>query len=360
MKGIRVRAWLPLLPLACLAPGCAEEPPPEPIRPVISQVVEGPRGIGARWWPGRAKATLEVDLGFEVAGQLIERNVNVGDEVNAGVVMARVDPRDFENQLARAKAEEERAKAQYERVAEAARSGAVSRQDLDDARARMNQAQATVRIRQKTVDDSRIVAPFDGAVSATFVDNFQNVQVKQPVIRFLDVSKLEMIINIPENLINYSRFVEELRVRFDALPGVEIQARIKEIGREATQATRTFPVTLIFDTEGEGAKVKPGMAGEATARVNLPPELRDQGIEVPAAALFTPDSAKSQETYVWVVDEASSTVQLRKVEPGQITQSGGTLVKGLEPGARIVTAGVHRLRDGQQVLLPAARPDARP
>ena len=77
-----------------------------------------------------------------------------------------------------------------------------------------------------------------------------------------------------------------------------------------------------------------------------------KGIEVPAAALFTPDGAESEETYVWIVDEASSTVSRRRVEPGDITLSGGTLVKGLEPGERIVTAGVHRLREGQQVLVP--------
>jgi RND family efflux transporter MFP subunit len=351
MKGIRARVWLPLLPLACLAPGCAEEPPPEPIRPVISEIVAGAQSIGGRWWPGRAKATLEVDLGFEVAGQLQERDVVVGDEVEAGRVMARLDPRDYENLLARSKAEEDRAKAFYDRVAQAAKTNAVSRQDLDDARARYNQAQAQVRIRQKAVDDCRIVAPFDGLVSATFVDNFQNVQVKQPVVRFLDISKLEMIINIPENLINYTEYVRDIRIRFDALPGVEIPATIKEVGREATQATRTFPVTLIFDATGEGARVQPGMAGEATGRVELPAGVQEEGIVVPASALFTPDGLQTQDEYVWIVDEQSSTVELRKVEAGRITESGGTLVKGLEPGERLVTAGVHRLREGQQVKL---------
>jgi RND family efflux transporter MFP subunit len=318
---------------------------------VISQIVEGPQGIGGRWWPGRAKATLEVDLGFEVAGQLQERSVDVGDEVQAGEVMARLDPRDYENLLTRAKAEQDRAKAFYDRVAEAAKTNAVSRQDLDDARARYNQSQAQVRIRQKAVDDCRIVAPFDGLVSATFVDNFQNVQVKQPVVRFLDVSKLEMIINIPENLINYTDYVEGIRIRFDALPGVEIPATIKEVGREATRATRTFPVTLIFDAEGPGAQVQPGMAGEATGKVELPAGLQQAGIEVPASALFTPDGLETQDDYVWIVDEQSSTVKLRKVEAGSITLTGGTLVKGLEPGERLVTAGVHRLREGQQVKL---------
>ncbi len=331
---------------------CAEEPLPEPTRPVLSVVAGGPTGIDGRWWPGRAKATLEVDLGFEVSGQLIERSVVVGDEVEAGTVMARLDPRDFENLLLRAKAERERATALFERVEIAARTGAVSRQELDDARARLDQAEAQVRIRQKAVDDCRIVAPFDGLVSATFVDNFQNVRVKQPVIRFLDVSKLEMIINIPETLINLSQYVTDINVRFDALPGVEIPAYIKEIGREASEATRTFPVTLIFDAGAAEAKVQPGMAGEATGRVALPPELQGGGVEVPPAAVFTPTGEQSQASYVWVVDDESSTVSRRKVEPGEITVQGNILVKGVEPGERVVTAGVHRLREGQQVLVP--------
>jgi RND family efflux transporter MFP subunit len=351
-----VNPALRTLALASLAvgllPGCAEEPPPKPIRPVLSMKVQGPSALGSRWWPGRAKAMLEVDLGFEVAGQLIERTVDVGDEVAAGTVMARLDPRDYENLLTRAQAELERARAFYDRVAEAARTGAVARQDVDDARARYNQAEAQVRIRQKAVDDTRIVAPFDGLVSGTFVDNFQNVQVKQPVIRFIDVSKLEMIVNIPENLINYAPYVTEARVRFDAFPGVEIPATVKEVGREASQATRTFPVTLLFDPRQAGVEVQPGMAGEATATGELPESLREAGVEVPAGALFTPDGAEGQATYVWVVDEASSTVHMREVETGRITASGGTLVTGLEPGERVVTAGVHHLREGEQVLAP--------
>jgi RND family efflux transporter MFP subunit len=343
------------LTCALLAAGvglsCGEEPRPEPIRPVRSMAVGDEASFTARWWPGRAKATLEVDLGFEVSGQLIERSADVGDEVKAGTVMARLDARDYENALLRAKAERDRAKANYGRLAEAAKTGAVSRQELDDGRARYNQAEAQVAIRQKAVDDTRIVAPFDGIVSQTYVDNFQNVRVKQPVIRLLDVSRIEMVINIPEDRINLAPYIQEVRVRFDALPGVEIPATIREIGNEASEATRTYPVTLSMDPARQGAEVKPGMAGEATARVELPDELREVGIEVPQSALLAPDGAPAQETFVWVVDEETQTVHRRKVVPGQLTVRGGTLVQGLEPGERIVTAGVHSLREGQKVRI---------
>jgi RND family efflux transporter MFP subunit len=237
-------------------------------------------------------------------------------------------------------------------VAEAAKTGAVARQDVDDARARFNQAEAEVKIAQKAVDDTRIVAPFEGVVSRTFVDNFQNVLAKQPVIRFLDVSKIEMIIDIPEAFINLSPYVKDLRARFDALPGKELRATIKEVGGEASQSTRTYPVTLIMDPASQGVDVKPGMAGEATAgRVEIPDDLRQEGVEVPAAALFSPDGTAPEDTFVWVVDENTKTVSRRRVTTGELTERGGTLVQGLERGERVVTAGVSYLREGQEVRI---------
>ena len=334
-----------------LVSGCQEAPIPEPIRPVVSIVVQDKESLENRWWPGRAKARLEVDLGFEVSGQLQERSVDVGDVVAAGTVMARLDPRDYQNTLARAKAERDRAKAQVGRVAVAAKSGAVSRQDLDDARARYNQAEAQVRIRQKAVDDARLVAPFDGVVSQTFVDNFQNVRVKQPVIRFLDVSTIEMVINIPEDRINLASYVSNVRVRFDAIPGVEISATIKEIGNEASAATRTYPVTLSMKPPA-GVDVKPGMAGEATAQVDLP-DSRPAGIEIPTAAIFSPDDAEGGKTFVWIIDDGTQTVHRREVAIGEITMRGGTRITGIEPEERVVIAGVSSLREGQKVRIPS-------
>ncbi len=348
---MKASAVLALWSAPLLLTGCQEAPIPEPIRPVVSMVVQGEEEFVSRWWPGRAKAALEVDLGFEVSGQLQERSANVGDVVAAGTIMARLDPRDFQNLLARAKAERDRAQAQLSRVVEAAASGAVSRQDVDDSRARFNQAEAQVRIRQKAVDDTRIVAPFDGVVSQTFVDNFQNVQVKQPVIRFLDVSTLEMVINIPEDRINLAPYVTGLRVRFDALPGVEIPATMKEIGNEASTATRTYPLTLSMKPPA-GVGVKPGMAGEATAQIDLP-DSRPAGIEIPTAAIFSPDDAEGGKTFVWIVDDGTQTVHRREVAIGEITMRGGTRITGIEPEERVVIAGVSSLREGQKVRIPS-------
>ena len=151
--------------------------------------------------------------------------------------------------------------------------------------------------------------------------------------------------------INNARLVEDVAIRFDALPDVVLPGRIKEIGREASQATRTFPVTLIFDADQAGVDVQPGMAGEAKAQGDLPREETGAGVEVPTSAIFTPDGADAAGSFVWIVDETASAVTRRRVENLRITQQGTTHVRGIEPGERVVTKGVHRLREGQEVLV---------
>jgi RND family efflux transporter MFP subunit len=332
--------------LAAFLVGCGEAPEPEPVRPVRAVKLGDPGTITGRWFPGRAKATQEANLAFDVSGTMIER-ADVGDKVKQGDLLARLDPRDFENELARARAERDRARAQRDRVRKAGETGAVSKQDVTDAEARYNQASATVRIKQKALDDSHMFAPFEGTVAATYAEKFEAVRPKQAVLRLLDTSKIEMIVNIPESGIANVPYVKDIRIRFDAVPGREIPAEIKEVSNEASQTTRTYPVTLIMDTPAD-VEIQPGMAGEASGRVELPRDLARTGYEVPLTAIFSDEAQKS---YVWVIDETSQTVSRREVETGELSPRGIYIRAGIEPGEWIATAGVHFLREGQQVRM---------
>ncbi|MDJ0851915.1 MAG: efflux RND transporter periplasmic adaptor subunit [Myxococcota bacterium] len=335
--------------LILAAAGCGEAPKPDPVRPLVSMKVADASGLDRRTFTGRARATNEVNVAFEVSGRMIERPVDVGSVVKQGDLLARVDPRDFENSLAAAVAARQRAEALYERVAQARASGAVSAQELTDAKASFDAADATVRIREKALEDTRIVAPFDGTIAATYVENYQNVRPKQRIMRLLDTSRIELIVDIPEGLISMVPYVENLKVRFDAFPEHEIPARIKEVGTEASATTRTYPVTLIMD-QPDDVTVLAGMAGRASGAARLPADLEQSGVEVPVAAVFTPPDGDGQSSFVWVVEEPALTVKRRQVETLR-TSALGVRVQGLEPGERIAIAGVHYLREGQQVRL---------
>ena len=178
-----------LLTAGLIVMGCEEPSKPEIIRPVKFVKLEKAAGFGGSKYPGRAEASTELNLGFEVSGTIEERPVDKGDMVKQGQLLARLDLRDFKNEVAFALAEADRNRAYRERVAEALKSNAVAVQDLDDADARLAQSRAAVRIKRKALEDAHINAPFDGTVSWTYKEAGQRVQAKENVLRLLDISQ---------------------------------------------------------------------------------------------------------------------------------------------------------------------------
>ncbi len=334
----------------CLAAASCDDATDEQevIRPIRAVKVLDTEALQGRAFPCRAEAVEEVNAAFEVPGRLIERPVRVGSEVEAGQLLARLDPADFENELAQARARADRAQSLRDRMARARQSGAVAEQDLTDAQAELDGANAEVAIRAKALDDTQLRAPFEGLIASTYVENFQNVQAKQPVVRLLDISSIECVVSLPENLISLVAYAQDIQVTFDAFPQVAIPAAISEIGREASETTRTFPITLVMD-QPEEVEILPGMAGRARGRVALPADPAGSGYDVPLNAIFSDDG---QRNLVWVIDEASLTASKREVEKLSASR-GGMRVRGVEAGEWIATTAVHVLREGQKVRVPA-------
>ncbi len=361
-------AILAILVLSSLT-GCGKpEPEREIIRPVRAVKVSDMGGLQRRGFPGRAQATQEIDLAFRVGGPLITRPVDVGDMVEEGDVVARIDPRDFEvnlrnteAQLAESQAALERAESDFRRQRNIFKQdpGATSQTAVDRAReardravANVDSLEASVTTARDQLDDTHLRAPFEGTVVATYVENFQNVRQKQPVVRILDTSHIEMVVNIPENMISLASLVKTVLLQYDAFPGREFEGKIKEIGREATQTTRTFPVTLIME-QPEDIKILPGMAG--TVRVGKS-ELSDvelrRGLGVPVGAVFTPDTETS--SFVWIIEPTEGdqgVLVQRAVQTGEMTRLGVLITDGLSAGELVVTAGVHSVREGQTVRI---------
>ena len=316
-------------------------------------------------YPGRAAATQEVNISFEVSGRLLDRQVDVGGRVKAGDILAVLDREKFETALKTAKAAQsaaegqvENAEKQLERQEKLLEEGFSTQEKVDvlvallrTARGQLDAAKAAVERAEIDLSHTTVTAPFDGTVSETFAENFQNVLAKERILRLLDTSQIEMTVHVPEALIGLAPYVENIVVTFKTLPDVEIPAKIKEISTEASLTTRTYPVTLVMD-QPQDAEIKPGMAGEARAVVELPEDWVQKGIIIPASAVFSPDDAKTDEVFVWVVDAAESVVQRRPVNV-ITTSARGVLVKGVEPNERIVVAGVSFLADGQQIRLLA-------
>lgn len=278
--------------------------------------------------------------------------------------MAMLDPSDFQqllqstqSTLEAAQASYRRADADYNRLLNVQQedAGATSQRAVDlalsvrdQARAAASALEATVQSARDRLSHAELMAPFSGVVVETYVENFQTVVPLQPILRLLDATSIEMTVSVPENLIGYADYITNITVSFDALPGVEIPASVKEIGGEATQATRTFPLTLVM-AQPENGEILPGMAGEATIAARLPESVGRTGIYIPATAAFAGTDIKV--TNVWIVDPVTNTLSRREVETGELTSSGLLITGGLEAGEWVVTAGTAYVSEGQEVTI---------
>ena len=331
----------------------------EVVRPVRAIRMADGTAFSQRSFSGRARAAQEVSLSFRVSGTILSVNVDVGDEVAEGDVVSMLDPDTFRSEVNRLEANLASANAalraavnQAERDQTLFEQGNVAEARLDESIAARDGAQAEVASTDAALERARLdlnytqlKAPFSGVVVATFAEDFEEIRAQEPVLRLLDHSKIEMVVDIPEHLISFAGGVTNIEVVFDAFPDVIVAAEISEIGSEASQTTRTYPVTLVMD-QPDGVMVLPGMAGSATGQ---PPEsfLESQGQMIPIAAVFSPEGGDA--SYVWIVDEASGSVVQREVSVGDATDLGVAIHSGVEAGEVIVTAGVHRLREGQVV-----------
>jgi RND family efflux transporter MFP subunit len=142
--------------------------------------------------------------------------------------------------------------------------------------------------------------------------------------------------------------VKKVFVRFDAFADREISGTIKEIGKEASKTTRTYPVTLIMD-QPDDIKILPGMAGQARADRETAISAGAVGIMVPVSAVVKSDNEK--QTSVWIIDEKSGQVSQRNVTAGRLADEGIIIDEGLRPGEWVAIAGVHTLKEGQKVRI---------
>ncbi len=333
----------------------------EIIRPVKTMVVASTEEALKQTYPGKVRAAQRADLAFQVDGPLIKLPVGEGQEAKKGQLLARIDPRDFqvnlrnaEGQLAKAEAALQLAKSEYDRVLRIREKdpGAVSGSMVDRRREAVNKAQADIKSLKAAVDAAKdqlsytyLRAPFSGVIAKKYVDNFQEVRAKQPIVSLQDVSEIEILIDLPEMVMATIRGgAVNVVVEFAAAPGEQYPLTLKEVSTEADPKTQTYQVVLSMPAPKK-VRILPGM----TANVHRagPVEAGSDRLFIPAIAVFGDEAGGSQ---VWVVDQEAVTVHRRKVTTGDLTgRDRIEVVDGLHSGEMIAISGVSQLREGMKI-----------
>ena len=366
-KNLRIAASLVIISAFFMtiwtACGENEEPPPkEVVRPVKMMTVTSSSEAFNRQLPGTVRAAQRVDLAFQVGGPLIKLPVEEGQNVKKGQLLARIDPQDFQvnlknarGQLAKADAALSRAQKEYDRIVRirqqdpgAASESMVDRRlaDLDKAKADIKSLRATVEAAQDELNYTYLRAPFSGVIATKYVDNFQEVRAKQPVVTLDDLSYVEILIDVPEIVMATARQGDvSATAEFTGAPGKRYPLSMKEFSTRADPKTQTYRVVTTMPMPDD-IRVLPGMTATVVA-TEKNKEAADTFFTVPASAVFADEAGQS---HLWVVNTESMTVHRRKVATGDLTgQDSIMITEGLKPGETIVTAGVSMLREGMEV-----------
>jgi RND family efflux transporter MFP subunit len=340
------------------------------IRPVQSITLVDVRQMEGQGFPGQAQAAEEVDLSFRVSGPMIALPVQMGQSVKKGQLLGQIDPTDFEvkirdlkGQMDSAKADMKYAEIQLAKLEKLLATQAATQQEVDQTRAQRDSTTGRITSLQAQLDNAvnalsycQLKAPFDGVVAATYVENFQTVQANQAVVRLLDISRIELVVDVPESLISKAAYVTETEVIFDAFPDIKIPATIKEIGTEASRISRTYPVTLVMD-QPKGVTILPGMSAIARGTKVSDQLLNSDEQEIPVTAVFKEDG----KTFVWLLQGEGNERQAvkKQITVGALTERG-VKVKGLKIGDTVATAGVHFMTVAQTVRLMNPVAEAKP
>ena len=333
--------------------GCKQETKaPEPVRPVLSTVLQ-PVVSGGTVAVGTVQPRYETNLGFRVLGRLIARPVNVGDLVAEGQTIAAIDPtvlaltvRSARADLSKAEAVLENAIGTEERKRILIKTDATTRQTLDDAeqiragaQASIARARANLTKATEQLGYAKVKADFAGVVTAVSAEVGQVVSPGQSVITVARPEVREAVVDIGAVFPVPLTVGLPFKVSLQLLPAVEVHGQIREIAPQADQATRMRRVRIALDDPPESFRL--GSTIMARLSESAGPVLR-----VPASAVLK----KGAETFVWVIDAPASTVSLQRVDLAQDEESM-RVTSGLAAGTRIVTAGIHSLKQGQQVRI---------
>ena len=334
-------------------------PPEEPIRAVKVMTVGVNTFESGYEFAGEVKAKVESRLGFRVGGKIIKRQAELGQRVEAGQVLAQLDPQDYKlaadaarAQMRAAGTNRDLAAADYKRYKELKEQNFISGAELERrdatfkaAQAQYEQAQSQLAVQGNQANYASLVADVSGIVTAVEAEPGQVVAAGTPVVRIAADGMRDVVFSVPEDKVTSIKPGMLVKVRGWAQEAqtASTVAKVREVSASADPATRTYQVKLALDT-----KTPPPLG--ATVYV-LPEGLGGlQGspvIKLPTSAL----RQEGKSSAVWVLEKASMTIKSQVVQIATADGNEAVIANGLQPGMLVVSAGVHVLSAGQKVTI---------
>lgn len=353
--------------LACSPENAAvADKPADIIRGLKGYRIAESSGYETRRYPTIVRPSQESKLAFEIAGQLNKLNLEIGQLVRKGQVLAEINPASLHLEversqatLAQAKANLNNARSDFERKSPLLAKGYITQSEYDAAQsaldsglAQVNQMQQQLALSQQSLSKSVLLAPFEGTISSIDVEDYQQLSPGQTVLGLYAEGAFEIRFGVPASVVNSIHVNDVAKVNFSDLPGSSYQGVITELGARAGKVS-AFPVVLVIENPPPGLRA--GMAADVELSIAL--NNNQDGFLIPISC-FSFDGPMKRQGYrgdatIYVYDEQTSTVQARVVFIEGVLDNRAIISKGLAEGEIVAAAGVSFLYDTMAVkLLP--------
>ena len=341
---------------AFLLAGCQREPEAvAPVaRPVRTATVEKSTAGVQLSFTGRIEAEDEVALAFRIPGRLVENGGKLGDRVQPGQVLAKLESQNELNALRQAQAglaaaqgQLTQARSHFDRQETLLGQGWTTRanfevatQGLHTAQAQVDAAEAQLKIAHDLVGFTELKADAPGVITTIGPGAGEVVQAGQMIVRLARQDGRDAVFDVPAQLIQSAPSDPQITVSLTSDSTVTAHGRVREVAAQANAATRTFEVKVGLTDPPPAMRLGATVTGRL--ETNAGPV-----IEIPATAL----TKSNQQPAVWIVDPSNRTVSIRNVEVLRFEEAQVVVSQGLDVGELVVTAGVQALHPGQKVRL---------
>ncbi|ADV09220.1 efflux RND transporter periplasmic adaptor subunit [Mesorhizobium ciceri] len=297
------------------------------------------------------------NLSFRVGGRVAERFVDVGQHVDQGTVLARIDPQEQESDLRSAQADLDAAKAQltqsvaaFERQKTLLAQGFTTRRDYDAADQALKVAQGSVEAAQSAFSNAQqnlsfteLKAGAAGVITARQVETGQVVQAAQTVFTVAEDGDRDAVFNVQETLIAKTPASPAVTITLLSDPQVRATGKVREISPAVDPASGSIRVKVAIPATPAGMPLGAAVIGSVSAK--------------PAKAILLPWQALTSSAgkpAVWIVDPSTKAVTMAPVEVLAFNSGTVVIAKGLDEGQSVVTAGGQLLSPGQTIEISGA------
>jgi len=291
------------------------------------------------------EALAEAEVIAKVAGEVREINVEEGDIVKQGQVLAKLDGDRLRLELNQSEANLHKLQRDYERNVELKEKSLISSGEFDKIKYDLEALQASFNLAKLELDYTQIRAPIDGVVSERFVRLGNTLAVNEPVFRITSFDPLVAYLHVPEREYRHIAEGQPVAIDIDALQGLRVIASVTRVSPTVDPETGTFKITI--EISDDQRRIKPGMFG----RISIVYDQHVNVLQIPRSAILEEDG----ETTVFVVEDDKA---IRKVVQTAYSDGGMMeITSGLSDGDRVITTGQIGLKDDALVTIINA-PDA--